>query len=235
MVRSRVCLLVPESGRWDALAAHVAEYGDVLRVAAVPLDSSKLGPIIEYHPQAVVLALPVTGETALSLLSALRQALPDAVLVHVAGGYPAATLTALARLSPAGWFRLDDLDDPMFPLVLVGVLFGEFVAASRSLGLAVAARAVSRSGSNGDTPEMSDVERRVVHLLAGGDTQATIAAALAISRSTVNAHLQRAMTKLGAVNSAHLVALAVQLGLVTVAPPDQPPQRGGGRKRGSGR
>lgn len=63
---------------------------------------------------------------------------------------------------------------------------------------------------------LTDREREVMALVAGGLSNDGIAEALTISRATARTHVSRAMTKLGARDRAQLVVLAYRTGLVAV-------------------
>jgi DNA-binding NarL/FixJ family response regulator len=71
------------------------------------------------------------------------------------------------------------------------------------------------------TPEqlatLTDRERQVLTLVAGGMSNDEIADNLVVSPATVKTHVNRAMTKLGARDRAQLVVLAYQTGLVRVS------------------
>jgi predicted ATPase/class 3 adenylate cyclase/DNA-binding CsgD family transcriptional regulator len=66
---------------------------------------------------------------------------------------------------------------------------------------------------------LSDREREIVALLAGGATDAQIAERLFLSVNTVRSHLERIRDKTGARRRTELVRYAVQAGIEAVAPP----------------
>ncbi|MFE7233616.1 response regulator [Streptomyces sp. NPDC002405] len=69
--------------------------------------------------------------------------------------------------------------------------------------------------SNDDVfAELTTREREIVALVAQGMSNADITRELVISPATTKTHVSRALTKLGARDRAHLVALAYQHGLV---------------------
>jgi DNA-binding CsgD family transcriptional regulator len=68
-------------------------------------------------------------------------------------------------------------------------------------------------------------EREILNHVAGGATAEEIAERLAISRTTVESHVRRAMGRLGARNRAHAIALGIQAGLVAVPPSRDTPAR----------
>ncbi|RSX58749.1 response regulator transcription factor [Bifidobacterium samirii] len=67
-------------------------------------------------------------------------------------------------------------------------------------------RRIARDGFDG-VGALSNQETAVVERCAQGDTSAQIAERMGMGVTTVNTYLQRAMTKLGARNRTHLVAL----------------------------
>jgi DNA-binding NarL/FixJ family response regulator len=74
------------------------------------------------------------------------------------------------------------------------------------------------SGFRGDSgaEKLTNREREVLKLLAGGRTQAEIAGTLFISPKTVAGHIQRVLTKLGVHSRAQAVAFALEQGLADV-------------------
>lgn len=63
--------------------------------------------------------------------------------------------------------------------------------------------------------QVTDREREVLALVAGGLSNDEIAAHLVISTATARTHVSRIMTKVGARDRAQLVVLAYESGLVT--------------------
>jgi DNA-binding NarL/FixJ family response regulator len=77
---------------------------------------------------------------------------------------------------------------------------------------------VSRAAPRHDTPGLevlTEREREVMALVAGGMSNAEIAEHLVVSPATARTHVSRAMIKLGARDRAQLVVFAYESGLVT--------------------
>jgi DNA-binding NarL/FixJ family response regulator len=91
----------------------------------------------------------------------------------------------------------------LFPVGVVRELLSELHAASRDQAL-----------PPGKLDELSEREREVVALVAGGLSNGEIADRLVISPATAKTHVSRAMLKLGARHRAQLVVLAYETGLV---------------------
>ena len=72
---------------------------------------------------------------------------------------------------------------------------------------------------HGSADPLSEREREIVALLAGGATDAQIAGRLVLSINTVRSHLERIRDKTGARRRAELVRYAIQADIDPVAPP----------------
>ena len=63
--------------------------------------------------------------------------------------------------------------------------------------------------ASGDWKPLSQREREVVALVAGGATGREVGKALSVTSATVETHIRNAMRRLGARNRSHLVTLAI--------------------------
>jgi predicted ATPase/class 3 adenylate cyclase/DNA-binding CsgD family transcriptional regulator/tetratricopeptide (TPR) repeat protein len=86
------------------------------------------------------------------------------------------------------------------------------------VAVAVPAPTASQAITDGSTDPLSEREREIVALLAGGATDAQIAEHLYLSTNTVRSHLERIRDKTGARRRAELVRYALQAGIGPVAP-----------------
>ena len=79
--------------------------------------------------------------------------------------------------------------------------------------------AAGQATADGSAGPLSEREREIVALLAGGATDAQIAGRLFLSVNTVRSHLERIRDKTGARRRAELVRYAIQAGINPVTPP----------------
>jgi predicted ATPase/class 3 adenylate cyclase/DNA-binding CsgD family transcriptional regulator len=79
--------------------------------------------------------------------------------------------------------------------------------------------AAGQATADGSADPLSDREREIVALLAGGATDAQIARHLYLSVNTVRSHLERIRDKTGARRRGDLVRYAIQAGIDPVTPP----------------
>ncbi len=82
----------------------------------------------------------------------------------------------------------------------------------------VASAVTGPARADGSAGLLSDREREIVALLAGGATDAQIAGRLFLSVNTVRSHLERIRDKTGARRRTELVRYAIQAGIEAVAP-----------------
>jgi predicted ATPase/class 3 adenylate cyclase/DNA-binding CsgD family transcriptional regulator len=85
-------------------------------------------------------------------------------------------------------------------------------------GVASSVPAAGRASAGGSVVLLSEREREIVALLAGGATDAQIARRLFLSVNTVRSHLERIRDKTGARRRAELVRYAIQAGIEAVGP-----------------
>jgi predicted ATPase/class 3 adenylate cyclase/DNA-binding CsgD family transcriptional regulator len=83
---------------------------------------------------------------------------------------------------------------------------------------AVTVPAAGQASADGSAGLLSEREREIVALLAGGATDAQIAGRLFLSVNTVRSHLERIRDKTGARRRAELVRYALQAGIESIAP-----------------
>jgi DNA-binding CsgD family transcriptional regulator len=84
---------------------------------------------------------------------------------------------------------------------------------------AVTIPTAGQAPAGGSVGPLSEREREIVALLAGGATDAQIAERLFLSVNTVRSHLDRIRDKTGARRRPDLVRYALQAGIEAVTPP----------------
>jgi DNA-binding CsgD family transcriptional regulator len=77
--------------------------------------------------------------------------------------------------------------------------------------------AAGQATADGSAGQLSEREREIVALLAGGATDAQIAGRLFLSVNTVRSHLDRIRDKTGARRRPDLVRYAIQAGIEAIA------------------
>jgi two-component system response regulator DesR len=161
-----------------------------------------------------------SGEEALALLPRLR---PDVALVDLflAGESGADVCASIRRVSPDTRVLLISGSGRMSPAAARAAGASGFV--SKDWEAKEVARAVHVVGlgqtlfaptSQLPAPLLSEREREVLDLIAGGSTNREIASSLYLSPHTVKEHTSALYRKLGARNRAEAVQLAQRIGLL---------------------
>ncbi|MFI9380945.1 response regulator [Kutzneria sp. NPDC052558] len=173
----------------------------------------------QHRPDVVVMDIRMPGVDG---LVATRQITADPAL----SGVKVLVLTTFdvdeyvfeALRSGASGFLLKDTEPVDLLHAIRVIAAGEALLAptvTRRLIAEFAARPEHRRPDPGALRELTDREREVLALVAGGLSNEEIAEHLVISPATSRTHVSRIMTKLGARDRAQLVVLAYESKLVT--------------------
>ena len=186
------------------------EAGDGARAVAVTL---------EQRPDIVVMDIRMPGVDG---LEATRQITSNpelnGVKVLVLTTFDVDEYVYAALRAGASGFLLKDTEPVELLRALQVINAGEALLAptvTRRLISEFVGRPENRRVDVNAIREVTDREREVLALVAGGLSNDEIAAQLVISTATARTHVSRIMTKIGARDRAQLVVLAYESGLVT--------------------
>lgn len=173
----------------------------------------------EQQPDVVVMDIRMPGMDG---LTATRDITADPTLasvkVLVLTTFDVDEYVFEALRAGASGFLLKDTDPTDLLRALRVVASGEALLAptvTRKLITEFVARPDQRRLDTSVLSELTDREREVLALVAGGMSNDEIAVHLVISPATSRTHVSRILTKLGARDRAQLVVLAYESGLVT--------------------
>jgi len=174
---------------------------------------------IRHRPDIVVMDIRMPGVDG---LEATRQitANPElsGVKVLVLTTFDVDEYVYEALRAGASGFLLKDTEPVELLRALQVINAGEALLAptvTRRLIAEFVGRPENRRVDSSAVREVTDREREVLALVAGGLSNDEIAAQLVISTATARTHVSRIMTKIGARDRAQLVVLAYESGLVT--------------------
>jgi two-component system, NarL family, invasion response regulator UvrY len=196
----------------DGLKQVLARAGNIGVAGEADNAEDALAEVRREDWDLVVLDMSLPGRSGLDLLRDLRRVRP-ALPVLVLSVHPEDELAVRAiRAGASGYLRKDCSATDLVSAIEVILDGRKFISAS------VAEQLAEEIGGNGDRPlheRLSDRELEVVSLIASGRSAKEIAAALAISKSTVSTYRARILEKLRLHSTAEITRYALRSGLVT--------------------
>jgi NarL family two-component system response regulator LiaR len=193
----------------DGLALILATAADIEVVGEAADGEEALRLVERLHPDVLVLDLAMPGVDGVEAIRRLRANGSGAgILVFTAYDTDDRILAAL-RAGAAGYLLKGAPREDVFAAIRT-------VAAGGSLLPPVVATRLLRH-VRGDEPEPEDLtprQREVLRLLAQGQQNKEIAAALGISERTAKFHVEAVLRRLGAGNRTEAAAIATRRGLL---------------------
>ena len=171
------------------------------------------------QPDLILMDIKMPNCNGLEATRLIKAEMPETKVVMVTVSDEEEDLFEAIKSGAQGYV-LKNMSGDEFGRVVTDIASGE-APLSRGLAakiLAEFARMTRGPLANAsDKEELSEREREVLQLVAGGATNKEIAGTLFISENTVNYHMKNILAKLHLRNRAQAVAYAVQSGLVRVA------------------
>jgi DNA-binding NarL/FixJ family response regulator len=167
---------------------------------------------LESQPDVVVMDLHMPDLNGVEATRRITEASPHVGVLVLTMFEDEASLFAAMRAGARGYLlKGSDQDETIRAIRAVGA--GEAI-----FGPAIAERLIAffASGAAGPPaafPELTDREREVLELLARGESNATIAAALTLSQKTVRNHVSNIFTKLRVADRGQAIIRAREAGL----------------------
>lgn len=163
------------------------------------------------RPDVVLMDVNMTGMGGRAVTQAIREHYPEIAMIAFSVSEDASTIRDMMAAGASGYLT-KAISPPDLADAIRRVSGGETVMDVGDLASAPEEdEAHAPRGAAGLAPQ----QRRVLALLTKGYTNAEIASYLAISVRTARHHVSEVLTKLGAVNRAEAVAIAIRDKLVT--------------------
>lgn len=182
-------------------------------------EAAALGELIDTNsdalPELLLVALPPRIADVSEMMSSIRGQAPLTKVVFLSNRLDINFLRECFAAGAAGYL-LENISAAALQKSLTLVSMGEKVFPSElaSILIDVFGQNVFRSEEI-ENCELSDRERKILNLLAGGHSNKVIAATLDIAESTAKLHISGILRKLHATNRTQAALRAVQHGLVT--------------------
>jgi DNA-binding NarL/FixJ family response regulator len=182
----------------------IAEAGD---------GETALQRVRESHPDVVVMDISMPGVNGLVATRKLKQLQPNAVIVTLTRHSDDAYLQELLRAGVSAYVLKQSPPTELVQAIRATAGGGQYL--DSSLTSRVTAQFVSKGGKGSEKKSgatLSDRETEVLRQIAAGYSNKEIAARLAISVKTVEAHKANAMRKLGLTGRIDIVKYAMLQG-----------------------
>ena len=174
-----------------------------------------------FRPAVVIMDMNMPGMSGIEATRLVLSEHPDAAVLMLTVNAEDLHVLDAVRAGASGYL----LKDAQLPEIVAGIraaAAGHSAIAPRVAGALV--ESVRSSGVEARRPAealraLSDREREVLGLLAGGYDNAEIGRRLHLSPSTVKQHVSRLLQKLGVANRVQAAVLAIRAGLVEGDPP----------------
>lgn len=205
-VRARLLVAEDHALVREGLRLLVSTCPDLTIVGETGDGAAVTGLIRELHPDVCLLDLGLPGVDGLSVLDTItREALPVRVLV-VTARLDAASVHASLALGAAGYLTKNESSDALLTAIRT--------VAAGGCHVSPAIAALAEDGRPAAAlMALTGREREIVALVATGLPSKTIALRLAVAERTVRKHRENICRKIGAHNSAEMVAFALRCGL----------------------
>jgi two-component system response regulator NreC len=185
---------------------------DLVVVSEAGDGASAIQQAQELQPDVIIMDISMPGMNGLVATRTLKRQQPDAVIVTLTRHSDDAYLQELLRAGVSAYVLKQSAPAELIQAIRASAAGGQYL--DSTLTARVTAGFLSRDGRKlnqpGATP--SDRESEVLRLIAGGYSNKEIAARLALSVKTVEAHKANAMRKLGLNGRIDIVKYAILQG-----------------------
>lgn len=190
----------------DGVAALIGNQKDMALVGEASNGREALEQFRKHRPDITLMDLQMPDMSGIDAISALRSEFPDARII-VLTTHAGDVLVARALKAGARAYLLKGLLRKELLETIRAVHAGQ-----KRVSPEVAAEIAEHATDDALTPREIDVLR----LIARGNANKIIAAELSLTEETVKSHIRNILSKLGANDRTHAVAIGLQRGIIAL-------------------
>ncbi|HLF28257.1 MAG TPA: response regulator transcription factor [Anaerolineae bacterium] len=189
----------------------LSNYADFEIAGEADSGSGALESAARLAPDVILLDIRMPGETGIEIVKKLRQAAPEAKVLMLTSFDDDEYVTGALRAGAHGYV-LKNVSDEILASAIRAVYHGERVLSSQVMDRVI--QHYVDEAYEASAVGLTEEERRILRLLAEGDSNAQIAADLYLSETTVKRKLQDIFDKLSVRSRAQAAAEAVRRKLI---------------------
>lgn len=190
----------------EGLSALIASQHDMLLVAQAENGEEAITQFRIHRPDITLMDIRLPGINGTDAVVAIRGEFPQARIVMLTTSDGDAEIQRALRAGASGYLLKSTPKNELFTVIR------NVHAGQRHIPTDVAARLAEHLGED----DLTARELEVLTLIRDGHRNKAIAAALAISETTVNFHIKNIVDKLRANDRTHAVTIAVRRGLLQI-------------------
>ena len=215
MTRAVTVVIADDHGLVRRGTRDILEQDDRIEVIGEAVDGPSLVDLIgRLQPDVALVDLGMPGLSGIDALTVIRERAPDVAVVMLTIHDDIEYIWQAIKSGAAGYLLKDVADSDLIEAVVRAAAGATTLAPELAMKL-VGRMRETRDNSDPEAESLTTREMDVLQLVARGDSNRQIAAALNLSPRTVEVHLTHLYRKLGADSRTKAAAIAFRRGLVT--------------------
>jgi DNA-binding NarL/FixJ family response regulator len=190
----------------EGIVSMVEKQADMAIVAQASSGAEALEVFAQHRPDITLMDLRLPGIDGVDAMAAILSRFPEAKMIILTTFGGDAQIVRAFRAGARGYLLKDMLRKELLDAIR-GVHAG-----NKRIPPQIATEIAEHAGQTGLTPR----EIEVLQLVAGGNSNRTLADKLSVSEETIKMHLKNILSKLDARDRTHAVTIAIRRGIIAL-------------------